>query len=83
MDTMSWSWSEYFPVPDYFRLFRMVLEELPEYYRTLPSNGTLDELTKYSYVTWSEIQLGVLMAVIWTLIRTLLTVLIFKVSKPD
>lgn len=78
MDTMSWSWSEYFPSPNYFKLFRMVLEELPEYYRTLPSNGTLDELTKYSYVTWSEIQFGVLMAVIWTIIRTLLTVLIFK-----
>ncbi|XP_071495957.1 ceramide synthase 1-like [Diadema antillarum] len=76
--TMSWSWSEYFPYPDYVGLIRMVVTDLPEYYRTEPSEGTFNELRKYSYITMDEVKTAVILAVVWTLVRTLLTVLIFK-----
>ena len=71
--------AEYFPFPDYVGLFRMLIFELPEYYRTEPSEGTWKELGMYSHITWGEIQMALMMAVLWTIVRTLLTVVIFKV----
>ncbi len=73
--------SDFLFYPDYYGLFQKVIFELPEYYREEPvhEDGFLGEVRMYCQWEWSDLQLLVFLAFLWTVFRWALTKFVLQV----